>query len=326
MTPRNTHSSDHTEDRPERINSFRALWLVGWLIVAGIFAGRGLKQLQAPDAPVVLARAEFKAPTPKRSPATKKIEDVQAGDYVLARDEHDPNAPLLPKRVEAKFINRADHLRLLDVRFLDGTEQRIKTTDSHPFWTTDKGWVDAGDLKIGQRVTQPDGTPAVVVGSLLEPHPEGITVFNFRVADSHTYFVSAENSTGPPVWVHNSLCGNANPIRPGDVTTYADFRSRSVTGDSIQGHELIQFAWLRHNGHASSRGGANPVIALGDALHQRVNALQAARGLHDVSVYGRMTRTQMIRANMDVLRQAGLSESKIQELRAMAVRFARGLR
>lgn len=48
-------------------------------------------------------------------------------------------------------------------------------------------------------------------------HPEGITVYNFRVAEAHTYFVRGNDSTAEPVWVHNAenyIDDVAEPVNP----------------------------------------------------------------------------------------------------------------
>jgi hypothetical protein len=102
------------------------------------------------------------------------------------------------------FERTADHLQIIRIRSSDGTEQTIKTTDEHPFFVGRKGWVKAGELEYGDQVREPDGKFALVIGGYYEPHPEGITVYNFEVEHDHNYFVIAENNRGPPVLVHNA--------------------------------------------------------------------------------------------------------------------------
>ena len=52
-------------------------------------------------------------------------------------------------------------------------------------------------------------------------------------------------------------CGFKNrgdcPIQPYEVTTYDDFRTRSVVGDGLEGHEVWQHANLNENGYATTR-------------------------------------------------------------------------
>ncbi len=85
-----------------------------------------------------------------------------------------------------------------------------------------------------------------------------------------------------------------------EVTTYADFRKRSFVGDSIEGHELWQFANLKEHGYASSRvsneiSRNNPVIALPREVHLEVNRAQ-------YSINPRaQTLLENIKANSEIL-------------------------
>jgi hypothetical protein len=132
----------------------------------------------------------------------KRIADVVVGDVVLTWDE--ASGQLAPKRVMAVYRRMSDHLRLLTVRAgeLEGV-QELRTTDEHPFWAEDVGWVKAEELALGQRVRQADGAYAAVVGSVREEHPEGVPVYNVETEDSHTYFVAQAGAGGPPLLVHN---------------------------------------------------------------------------------------------------------------------------
>jgi hypothetical protein len=134
---------------------------------------------------------------------SKPIEEFEVGDYVLARD---PATGLTePRRVVETYRRVADHLRILQFVAVDdaGTTQRLQTTDEHPFWTEESGWVNAGQLQVGQRIEQLDGTAAVVIATRREEHPEGIEVFNLQVEGLHTYFASATSAV-QPVLVHNA--------------------------------------------------------------------------------------------------------------------------
>jgi hypothetical protein len=133
---------------------------------------------------------------------TKSIEDIVAGDMVMARDPE--TGEYGPKRVLETFRRTSDHLRLLTIRSADGEEQELRTTDEHPFWTAETGWVSAGQLRPGQHVQQDDGAWATIVATVYEPHPEGITVYNFEVEGFHTYYVAeGPGVRSPPVLVHN---------------------------------------------------------------------------------------------------------------------------
>ncbi len=74
----------------------------------------------------------------------------------------------------------------------------ITTTEEHPFWITGKGWVEAKDLKEGDKLQDPDGKEYPI--EKIEIKNERTTVYNFRVQGVHNYFV-----TELQIWTHN--CG-----------------------------------------------------------------------------------------------------------------------
>ncbi|QDT36052.1 Cadherin domain protein [Stratiformator vulcanicus] len=134
----------------------------------------------------------------------KPIEEIKVGDKVLARDED--GEAIGWQEVDEVYERTSDHLRFLKVRSESGETQTFETTDEHPFWSAIRGaWIDAGELKAGEKLTGPDGKTHTVVFTEREEHPEGVAVYNFRVAGAHTYFVAAVDAPrGPPVLVHNA--------------------------------------------------------------------------------------------------------------------------
>ena len=77
----------------------------------------------------------------------------------------------------------------------------------------------------------------------------------------------------------DGLSKKTGDIQPYEVTTYEDFRNRSVVGDNIEGHELWQFANQNEMGIADSRLSSpaskdNIVIALPHGVHTIFNAEQ----------------------------------------------------
>ncbi len=75
-----------------------------------------------------------------------------------------------------------------------------------------------------------------------------------------------------------------NYVKKNEVTDYYDFRERSKKGDKLEGHELLQHAFLRDNylipnnlsivRLGSKASCKNPVIALPSKIHKKVNKLQ----------------------------------------------------
>ncbi|WP_310602850.1 polymorphic toxin-type HINT domain-containing protein [Anaerosporobacter sp.] len=130
----------------------------------------------------------------KTRDGNKNIEDIQAGDYVLA--ENPETGQLAYKEVVQTFVRyKAEIIHVI----VNGTE--IETTSEHPFWVEGKGFVEAGSLRCGDMLRLSSGTEAKVENIWEEVHEESIPVYNFEVADFHIYFVSDLG-----VLVHNT-CG-----------------------------------------------------------------------------------------------------------------------
>ena len=173
---------------------------------------------------------------------TKNIEEIQEGDEVLAYDVR--SGEPVKSKVSATFHLKSDHLRYLTVLDANGSEQTFQTTDTHPFWVnsdrpdlfrkardsvseydvstnsdvvfehdyllvTESGcYIEAQDLNVGDRFIEPNGETSVLLKTWRETHPEGVDVYNFKVADNSNYFVIANyddfQNGLEPVLVHNA--------------------------------------------------------------------------------------------------------------------------
>ncbi|EPY05151.1 hypothetical protein PAALTS15_21593 [Paenibacillus alvei TS-15] len=71
-----------------------------------------------------------------------------------------------------------------------------------------KGWVSADELQIGDKLQKADGSNLTIDKVDFVKLDEPVTVYNFMVADFHTYYV-----TEIGIWVHNTNC-----IKTGDKT------------------------------------------------------------------------------------------------------------
>ena len=125
----------------------------------------------------------------------KPIEEIQPGDMVWAWDEETGEVALKP--VVETYINQT--YELVHV-FVNGEE--IVATPSHPFYSPVKGWTDAVRLRAGDILVLVNGEYVVVEKVQHEILESPVAVYNFQVADFHTYYVS-----GMGVLVHNS-CSN----------------------------------------------------------------------------------------------------------------------
>jgi hypothetical protein len=133
---------------------------------------------------------------------TKPIEDIKAGDKVLATDPETGETGI--RTVTAPLKDIAEK-RLVRVTIdSDGTSgdktAQITATDAHPFWVPALGeWLDATNLIAGQTLSSGSGTSVRIVA--VDRWTQRSTVHNLTVADLHTYYVVAG---GTPVLVHNS--------------------------------------------------------------------------------------------------------------------------
>jgi len=83
---------------------------------------------------------------------SRPIDEIEVGEFLLARSEFDPDGPLELKRVEENFVRTAVVMELV-VR-----GQSIRTTAEHTLYMpAQKAFVPAGTLK---RVTSSPATRA----------------------------------------------------------------------------------------------------------------------------------------------------------------------
>lgn len=144
----------------------------------------------------------------------KNIEDIEVGDKVLSKDENNSDGEPAYKEVTGLYRNqRADIIKLYV------GEHIIKTTDNHPFWVEEKGWMFADELQVGDKLQKADKSNLTIDKVEFVKLDEPITVYNFTVADYHTYYV-----TDIGIWVHNTECS----LSPKTLSTMG----RTNTGNS----------------------------------------------------------------------------------------------
>lgn len=132
----------------------------------------------------------------------KPIEEIRAGDMVWAWDEDTGQVALKP--VVETYVNETTELVHV---FVAGEE--IVATPSHPFYSPVKGWTDALHLRAGDILVLVNGEYVIVEKVQHEILESPVAVYNFQVADFHTYYVS---DTG--VLVHNT-CGETFATKRG---------------------------------------------------------------------------------------------------------------
>ena len=101
---------------------------------------------------------------------------------------------LLQKTVLETYIREDSKLIHLVIN-----DEEIITTETHPFYVNNRGFVNAGELKVGDELLDPNKNILLVENFDVELTGKPVTVYNFQVEDYHTYHVS-----GFGVLVHNA--------------------------------------------------------------------------------------------------------------------------
>ena len=153
----------------------------------------------------------------------KPIEHVRVGDFVAARNQYNKETQWRP--VLQIFATPEKDVVHVEVEHPDGARETISCTTQHPFYVVDRGWCGADSLLPGDSLELLDGGRSTVVGIAADAGKH--TVYNFEVADDHTYFVGNRG-----VWVHNA----SSILGAIDIDKY-DFGAhlKNLIGDAPKG-------------------------------------------------------------------------------------------
>ena len=226
----------------------------------------------------------------------KAISSLKVGDTVEA---YDPRTGVTAPHTVSAVMTNLDPV----IEHLATDQGSIDTTPNHPFFTADRGWIDAGSLKIGEKVRTASSGTATITGFTLQAEPS--TMWDITVDGAHSFFVGA----GAGVLVHN--CGGDEPLQAYDVGPADELYGRSVPGDGLQVHHGPQAhpAEQAIPGYVRRTG---PAIALPDAEHFAVNA---------ANIRGDFTGTaeELLEATANNLRRyTNAPENAIQKLLGMS--------
>jgi hypothetical protein len=137
----------------------------------------------------------------------KRADKIVMGDRLWSRSQFDPCGPIELREVEEVFVLVSPIINL------HVAGQIIRTTREHPFYVEGRGWVPAANLTAGDLLSTRDGGLLPVEGVADSGQVE--TVYNWRIAEYHTYFVAARDP-GASVWAHNNDYPNS-PTGRGSV-------------------------------------------------------------------------------------------------------------
>ena len=171
-----------------------------------------------------LAGKCFVAGTPIATPAGMiAIENLRAGMLVYSFDPD--TLEITEKAVEDVFVKESDRLVELTVN-----NEIIKTTPDHPFYVPKKGFVNAIELKAGDKLFTLNGEYVVVEAVQHELLEAPVKVYNFRVADLHTYFVGKTE-----IGTHNMTCGPNGTNMPRGLQKASELNPNDFQGLSNEG-------------------------------------------------------------------------------------------
>jgi hypothetical protein len=130
----------------------------------------------------------------------KRIEQIEVGDFVLARNDKLPNSPVVTRRINEVKHNPPSVTYHLKFRSnFNNKEISLRVTPEHPFYVDNRGWIAVENLNIGDSFVTVNNNKLELFSKRLDP--ELIPVYNLEVDVDHTYFVGDDPKNC--VLVHN---------------------------------------------------------------------------------------------------------------------------
>ncbi|MFB6816820.1 pre-toxin TG domain-containing protein [Streptomyces sp. NPDC056347] len=176
-----------------------------WLKLGGKLVPDDIRAARKGD--VVFACNSFPAGTPvlMANGSHKPIEDVRAGDLVLATDAGGDAELTAPRPVQSvPFTSSYTDKTFvrLTVAAGEGDSRRsgtVTSTENHRYWLPERGsWVPAGELRPGDLLRTPDGGPVTVTAT--DRGTERQDTYDLDVSGIDSYYVRVGTDD---VLVHN---------------------------------------------------------------------------------------------------------------------------
>jgi hypothetical protein len=171
----------------------------------------------------------------------------------------------------------------------------IETTPNHPYFSADRGWVDAGELAIGEQIRTDSGANAIVLSYTVEATPT--PMWDITVEDAHSFFVGQA-----AVLVHNC----AVPAGGGSATQrIITEQLDDATLDAARREAMGEVVAVKPNGMPYDH---IPKVQAGQqGLLNRIEELKAA--LADAYVTGRRDPAALISELSQASRHLDYSET-----------------
>jgi len=185
---------------------------------------------------------------------TQPIDENEPGDTVWSRDPE--TGEFGCREVVALKITPEQRVLSVEVSTSEGGSEIFGVTAEHPFRVVGEGWKPAEELKPGDEIFTSAGGWMWVTGSTWQAYTQ--TVYNFEVADFHTYFVGDGGA-----WVHNDCFDVVRKAQnlPQKARLYTD---QKVVFDSLLDNNGISANLASKRLHSIkeefARGGADNVI------------------------------------------------------------------
>lgn len=145
------------------------------------------------------------------------IEDIKIGDEVATYNEK--NGESTYSKVQQIYHNKVD--LLYDIYY---NNDCLSATAGHKFYV-DGAWVDAENIKPGQKLTTSSGKE-IVVKKVEKREVDSLDVYNLNVNSTHTYYVGKDE-----VLTHNSCMKGAN-VTGADKTQYVEKSLNNVVAEA----------------------------------------------------------------------------------------------
>jgi hypothetical protein len=180
------------------------------------------------------------------------IADIDIGELVLAYDEATGTTGFYTVTATLAHVDPV-------IVYLTIDGETIATTPEHPFYSAGN-WIEAGALRAGMWVRQPDNTAGLVLSAYTEVLPQ--TMYNFSVDTAHTYFV------GNKSWLVHNTCGIG---RGGKQARLRELSRDDKTPSAIRG-------WIRQEQNAIANGRRSSIRVPNGYLRAHRRGFEARRG------------------------------------------------